>query len=213
MSVIPSFHDSVNNDIVRNVNGECEVENILFSMLNEIHPSAYQRKQMISFTVPSVENKDPFVEIKKSTDTCNSMLERIREIICSKNNSLDNEMTNIQAILNPRQQAKFILWIDQNPAITQMLEALWPHINNGFTGSAHNSSGNLASENSSSSSAQQNNHTSSSNITSSNNYNHSSNNLNSFNNQNYTSVSRSESHEENQSFYDSDGDGSSDEDD
>jgi hypothetical protein len=37
-------------------------------------------------------------------------------------------MDNIQSVLSPRQIAKFILWIDKNPAVMQMLEALWPHV-------------------------------------------------------------------------------------
>jgi hypothetical protein len=82
------------------------------------------------------------------------MLDRLVEIICNKNNSLDSEMANIQSILSARQIAKFILWIDQNPACMQLLEALWPHLaspqlanqNHASSSSMHNSaSDNLSS--------------------------------------------------------------------
>jgi hypothetical protein len=82
---------------------------------------------MVSYTTPT-EGGDPFVAIKGVTGTCNGMLDRLVDIICNKNESLDTEMANIQTILSATQIAKFILWIDQNPACMQMLEALWPHI-------------------------------------------------------------------------------------
>lgn len=128
MSVVPQFHDPINGEITPKDGGE--VSDIFFSLLNEIKPSLAQRKQMISFTVPNEHLQDPFGDINRSTDRCSAMLNRIEEIICDKNNSLDSEMNNIQSILSARQIAKFILWIDQNPACMQMLEALWPHISN-----------------------------------------------------------------------------------
>jgi len=56
------------------------------------------------------------------------MLIQLVDLIYNKNDSLDNEMNNIQTILSARQIAKFILWIDNNPICMQMLESLWPHI-------------------------------------------------------------------------------------
>jgi hypothetical protein len=46
--------------------------------------------------------------------------------------SLDTEMEEVAKILSPTQIAKFILWIDQNPACIGMLETLWPHIQQNF---------------------------------------------------------------------------------
>lgn len=97
-------------------------------LLEFLKPDQAQRQVMIDFSTPTQSDEDPLVEIQRNTDNCNRMLERIVEIICNKNNSLDIEMANIQSILSPRQIAKFILWIDKNPACMQMLEALWPHI-------------------------------------------------------------------------------------
>lgn len=37
-------------------------------------------------------------------------------------------MEEVSKILTATQVAKFILWIDQNPACIEMLETLWPHI-------------------------------------------------------------------------------------
>lgn len=53
------------------------------------------------------------------------MLQRLQELVNSKNETLDNEMKEVQSLLSARQVAKFILWIDQNPACMQLFEALW----------------------------------------------------------------------------------------
>jgi hypothetical protein len=105
-----------------------ELMTLWMSILEQIYPTREQRILMISYTCPSEGEEDPFQRIKTVTDTCNNTLDRIVEIICNKNDNLDLEMSNIQNILSPRQVAKFVLWIDRNPACMQMLEALWPHI-------------------------------------------------------------------------------------
>jgi hypothetical protein len=51
------------------------------------------------------------------------MVTRLDELVSNKNESLDNEMSEIQGILSARQIAKFILWIDQNPACMQVISA------------------------------------------------------------------------------------------
>lgn len=96
-------------------------------LLAAIKTSPEQRRVMMSFTAPPDE-PDPFIEVRDVTSTCNNMVDRLSEIIGSKNESLDTEMENIQSILTSTQAAKFVLWIDQNPACLQMLESLWPHL-------------------------------------------------------------------------------------
>jgi hypothetical protein len=99
------------------------------SLLAEIKPEAVQRQLMISYTTQAASvDEDPFHQIEEATGSCNTTLDRIVSLIGDKNDNLDSEMTNIQNILSPRQIAKFILWIDKNPACMQMLEALWPHL-------------------------------------------------------------------------------------
>lgn len=126
MSLARQFTDSGSGDIkYTNPN---ELFNLWLNLLQECKPTAYQKQLMISYTNSTVSGSDPFADINSVSQTCNGMLDRLVEIICNKNNSLDTEMNNIQTILSPRQIAKFILWIDQNPATMQMLEALWPHL-------------------------------------------------------------------------------------
>jgi hypothetical protein len=128
-----------------------ELMTLWMSILEKIYPTREQRKLMISYTCPSEGEEDPFQRIQTVTDTCNNTLDRIVEIICNKNDNLDMEMSNIQNILSPRQVAKFVLWIDRNPACMQMLEALWPHITEAAQQNSPSTSGQSSSSSSSSS--------------------------------------------------------------
>lgn len=55
-------------------------------------------------------------------------LSSLRTLLCSKNESLEDEMAQIQRILTPTQTAKFILWVSRNSACMHMLNQLWTHI-------------------------------------------------------------------------------------
>eukprot|EP01038_Epipyxis_sp_PR26KG_P014704 gene14704-19762_t len=125
LSCAPKFHNQ-NGELKSEENKE--LSELWFSLLDTLKPTPEQQRQLISFTSPTDPLHDPFKEVKLVTDNCNKMLDRLVDIICNKNDSLDNEMANLQTILSARQIAKFILWIDQNPACMQMLEALWPHL-------------------------------------------------------------------------------------
>lgn len=126
MSLARQFHEHSNGDIkYTNPN---ELFNLWLDLLKEIKPTMQQKLLMVSYTNPSATTgSDPFTDIDSVSKTCNGMLDRLVEIICNKNDLLDTEMNNIQNILSARQIAKFILWIDHNPVVMQMLEALWPH--------------------------------------------------------------------------------------
>mmetsp|Transcript_11140 Transcript_11140/g.22615 ORF Transcript_11140/g.22615 Transcript_11140/m.22615 type:complete len:316 (+) Transcript_11140:81-1028(+) len=126
MSLARQFHEKTNGNV--QFTEPNELFNLWLNLLSEVKPTAAQRKLMVSYTTVSSNGTDPFADINSVSQTCNGMLDRLVEIICNKNNSLDTEMSNIQSILSARQIAKFILWIDQNPACMQMLEALWPHL-------------------------------------------------------------------------------------
>lgn len=126
MSLARQFHDSATGEI--RYPGPNEAFNLWLDLLNELKPTSQQKRLMVSYTSPTPQGRDPFADVSNVTQTCNGMLDRLVELICNKNNSLDQEMANIQSVLTPRQIAKFILWIDNNPAVMQLLEALWPHI-------------------------------------------------------------------------------------
>lgn len=125
MNLSRKFHEP-NGDIKPVIPGD-ELSEMWIDLLDSVKPSTEQRKAMMGFTAPA-EMPDPFVEVRDVTNTCSTMVDRLTEIIGSKNESLDTEMENIQSILSSTQIAKFVLWIDQNPACLQMLESLWPHL-------------------------------------------------------------------------------------
>eukprot|EP00611_Tribonema_gayanum_P024189 TRINITY_DN5278_c0_g1_i2.p1 TRINITY_DN5278_c0_g1~~TRINITY_DN5278_c0_g1_i2.p1 ORF type:complete len:347 (+),score=138.58 TRINITY_DN5278_c0_g1_i2:385-1425(+) len=52
----------------------------------------------------------------------------LRSLLCTKNESLDDEMAQIQRILSPTQTAKFILWVSRNAACMHMLNQLWTQV-------------------------------------------------------------------------------------
>ncbi len=126
MSLAPRFPDITYGIATPNPNDDLMV--LWNDLLLELKPDQSQRELMVNFANKKENERDPFQDIHDNTQNCNRILDRIVEIICNKNDSLDSEMANIQNILSPRQIAKFILWIDRNPACMQMLEALWPHI-------------------------------------------------------------------------------------
>ena len=138
MSLARQFHERTNGDM--KFTEPHELFNLWLNLLNEIKPTPAQKKLMVSYTSVSSHGTDPFADINSVSQTCNVMLDRLVEIICNKNNSLDTEMANIQAVLSARQIAKFILWIDNNPACMQMLEALWPHLTYGHQPTSRNNS-------------------------------------------------------------------------
>jgi hypothetical protein len=126
MSLARQFHEQTNGNV--QFKEPNELFNLWLDLLKEVKPTVAQRRLMVSYTTVTPNGTDPFNDVRSVSETCNGMLDRLVEIICNKNNSLDSEMANIQTILSARQIAKFILWIDQNPACMQMLEALWPHL-------------------------------------------------------------------------------------
>lgn len=140
MNLARQFHEQGSGDI-KYTNPNHEMFNLWLDLLKEIKPTVQQKGLMVSYTdIDRSTGSDPFTDIDSVSQTCNGMLDRLVEIICSKNSSLDTEMNNIQTILSARQIAKFILWIDQNPICVQLMEALWPHLK-----ASTNSSDNLSS--------------------------------------------------------------------
>ena len=99
-----------------------EIAELLASLMAVIKPTREQRKQLVSLT--SIYSGAP----PTGVDCSDEIIEKIAILVTNKNDLLDSEMSNISSILSPRQIAKFILWIDENRATMQMLEALWPHL-------------------------------------------------------------------------------------
>lgn len=148
ISCAPMFHDSSGALIQEPTqHRDGEVSTLWYSLLETLKPSKEQistlvklAKTPISHTsqssASSLQNQDTItpseeelhLSVETVSHTSEKMLDCLDELFSSKNDSLDHEMAEIQGILSATQIAKFILWIDQNHACMQLLEALWPHL-------------------------------------------------------------------------------------
>lgn len=150
ISCAPMFHDSSGS--LKEPQQRGEVASLWYNLLETLKPSKDQISTLVKLAQPltnttsgtstgisssllhtgrtSSPDTETSEDIGVETVSHNSerMLDRLDELFSSKNDSLDHEMGEIQGILSATQIAKFILWIDQNPACMQLLEALWPHL-------------------------------------------------------------------------------------
>lgn len=125
------FHNSDGTDVefVSESTPEMQLTKQLFSsLMEETCPALDQRRTMWSFTADGV---GPFPKLQALSQECTNILDRLEELIGSKNESLDTEMTMMQQMLDARQVAKFVVWIHRDPAgkaFVQMLDSIWPHL-------------------------------------------------------------------------------------
>lgn len=129
MSCAPMFHDRDGNE---KVHEKSELSALWKDLLSELSPSSEQKKKLVDF---SADENSPFPVLQKKTEDSNRLLDRLDELVSTKHDTLDNVINKLHGVLNARQIARFILWIDKNPATMQMLEMIWPHIQD-FTTSA-----------------------------------------------------------------------------
>ena len=100
-----------------------EAAELWSSLIEDIKPTPGQFLRLLELS----QVDGPFPALHELTESCDNMLDRLEELVSDKNVSLDSEMAKIRKILSARQSAKFILWIEHNPAFMQLLEAIWPH--------------------------------------------------------------------------------------
>jgi hypothetical protein len=53
------------------------------------------------------------------------LMKDLRRKIETKHETLDSELTTLLQILTPTQTAKFLVWINNNPACMALLNVLW----------------------------------------------------------------------------------------
>jgi hypothetical protein len=70
------------------------------NLMDETFPDQGQKKIMYSFTADGV---GPFPKLQALSQECTNILDRLEELIGSKNDSLDTEMTMMQQTLDARQ--------------------------------------------------------------------------------------------------------------
>ena len=180
MSCVPQFHHSTDGSPIINKSGV--IAELWYSMLEAINPTAEQNQRMVQLTMGAIgmgndaDNQNnsqakgdgitdmngesilpaaTFAELKMATDETSSMINRIEGLLADKNESVESEMKKLQGLFNARQIAKFIIWVQKNPACMQMLEALWPHVQSsfGYTSPNNNNNNNISNSDAASSSS------------------------------------------------------------
>lgn len=142
VSCAPLFHERDGSTKEPRPTGD--LANLWFDLLDTLKPTPTQMKALIDMalsTSTSIESYrqepqnaapegtvsgDP-IATSSAEKQSEAMLCRLEELITNKNESLDHEMSQVQSLLSANQIAKYIIWIQENPACMQMLEALWPH--------------------------------------------------------------------------------------
>ena len=93
-----------------------QIVELWLSLIEELHVSMEQLQQFASL----LSTDHHFAELNTVSEESDRMVARLAELASSKNASLDQEMAEVQRILSATQIAKFILWIDKNPACMQV---------------------------------------------------------------------------------------------
>lgn len=128
MTCAPIYHHADGSE--KNESEVSEPENSQLTklwrdLLSALKPTEEQKKKLIDFTA---DENSPFPVLQKKTEDSNVLIDRLDELVSAKHDTLDTVMSKLNGVLNARQVARFILWIEKNPATMQMLEMIWPHI-------------------------------------------------------------------------------------
>ena len=99
------------------------VKSLHTSLMNELQPSPEQVEGY-----RQIKREKLFECLKKTSEEAVEKLNRLEELISNDELSLESEMRELHKIFHPKQIAKFIVWVDNNPVCMQLLEALWPHL-------------------------------------------------------------------------------------
>lgn len=109
---------------------ECElgddydlVKGLHHSLMKEMQPTPEQIEEY-----GKMSDGGLFDCLRRISVESDQKLNRLEELIVNNEVSLESEMRELLKIFNPKQIAKFIVWVDNNPACMQLLEALWPHL-------------------------------------------------------------------------------------
>lgn len=69
--------------------------------------------------------RDLVASMQQEVDSDLESVDQLQILLATKNETLQSEIQSITALLTPTQIAKFIVWIEQNPAVVHLLNQLW----------------------------------------------------------------------------------------
>lgn len=96
------------------------------SLMDQLQPTPEQVDDHVRMS--DANEGGLFDGLQKISEEADRKLNRLEELVSNNNLSLESEMRELHKIFNPKQIAKFVIWVDKNPACMQLLEALWPHL-------------------------------------------------------------------------------------
>lgn len=120
LSCVPQFHN-LDGSLIAGKEGL--IADLWYSLVDTLQPTPEQSAALARLSATC-----QFNELEQVAGETDAKIARLETLVANRNESLDSEMRKIQSLMNARQVAKFILWIANNPAVMQMLEALWPHL-------------------------------------------------------------------------------------
>ena len=71
------------------------------------------------------EFRGMMIEAKQSLQNVQGRLQKLREGVLSHMNSRHQHLDELRHLLTPEQVARFMLWVDNNPLVIQMLDTVW----------------------------------------------------------------------------------------
>lgn len=96
------------------------------SLMEELQPTPEQVEDHVRMS--DANEGGLFDGLQKIAEEADRKLNRLEELVSNNNLGLESEMRELHKIFTPKQIAKFVIWVDKNPACMQLLEALWPHL-------------------------------------------------------------------------------------
>eukprot|EP00002_Diphylleia_rotans_P018984 TRINITY_DN3668_c0_g1_i1.p1 TRINITY_DN3668_c0_g1~~TRINITY_DN3668_c0_g1_i1.p1 ORF type:complete len:442 (-),score=89.75 TRINITY_DN3668_c0_g1_i1:145-1470(-) len=90
----------------------------IWSMLSEeLGWTDEQRERLVQYR--------DFIKVQnKELTSCIQKFDHLRDEICHRLDSLQRNMNEIRTLFTPQQQAKFVVWVEQNQAVMKMLNSV-----------------------------------------------------------------------------------------
>ena len=120
MSCAPMFHDRSGAEKSSPAEGNPELRELWKDLLNELLPSAEQKKKLVDF---SADENSPFPTLQKKTEYSNGLLDRLDELVSTKHDTLDTVMSKLHGVLNARQVPRYSTLSFRGPCIRYIISS------------------------------------------------------------------------------------------
>jgi hypothetical protein len=104
------------------------------SLLDELRPTSEQIQKLIELSDVGKASGSEGYEVglfdylENISNDADTKLNHLEQLVMNNTACLETQMRELHGIFSVKQIAKFVIWVDKNPACMQLLEALWPHL-------------------------------------------------------------------------------------